>query len=482
MKNVIKIISVILVSVCFCVGCSGSKLSGDVRFYEKVVLPVINIELYSAKTVAFDYGGDKMQFEDYSYEILDFGMGENVSCEIKEITLNDLFTSEQISGEYMILSGISNVALKIYGVSEDFSYGDEVGIEFTVYIDGESYEDITFKDESNVKTTETIMPKTFSYIYLAGHVLSDNNGNYALFYINCADENVKIYFRDFNVCHIENGNLFGGATLYQLTSNRAGDTQEGYLIVTKNEKLIMIDGGQFFDNDVVSELLHKYKCEVDYWFITHPHDDHIGAAINIMKYNPEIKIKHFCFSFPNISWIQDKADRGLDDVNAPTYTSEFLQLVADNSIDVIEIAGGDLFDVDGIRIKVINDLLLCDSNPLNEASMVIKVFTANKSILFLGDAGPQLGKYLLDSHYDDLKSDIVQMAHHGQNGVTEDVYQVIDPEICLWPTKDWVYNNRNGLAGAVDSGNLSTFTVRKWMEKLRVKHHYIAKNGTVSLK
>lgn len=482
MKNVIKTISVILVLSCFCVGCKSFGSANNVGNYREVGFSGTEVKSYYAQSEVLNYRDNDMEFENYSFEVLNIGMSENSLFEIKELTLEDAYSSEQISGNYLALSGIETVAVKVYGVSEELSYGDKVGIEFTVYIDGESYEDVIFKDESSAKATETIMPKTFSYIYLSGHVLSDSNRNYILFYLNCADENIKIYFREFNVCRAESGNLFGGTTLYQLTSNLPGNTQEGYLIVTENGKLIMIDGGQFVDNDVVSELLHKFKCEVDYWFITHPHDDHLGAAVNIMKYNPEIKIKHFCFSFPDISWIQDKADRGLDDVNAPTYTAEFLQLVADNSIDVIGIAGGDLFDVDGIRIKVINDLLLCDSNPLNEASMVIKVFTPDKSILFLGDAGPQLGKYLLDNHYDDLKSDVVQMAHHGQSGVTEDVYQAIDPEICLWPTKDWVYNNRNGLAGAVNSGNLVTFTVRKWMDKLHVKYHYIAKNGAVSLK
>ena len=33
------------------------------------------------------------------------------------------------------------------------------------------------------------------------------------------------------------------------------------------------------------------------------------------------------------------------------------------------------------------------------------------------------------------------MAHHGQDGVEMDVYRVIKPEICLWPTPDWLWDN-----------------------------------------
>ena len=44
MKNVIKTISVILVPLCVCVGCNGSKLSGA-GLYGKVTSPATDIEL-----------------------------------------------------------------------------------------------------------------------------------------------------------------------------------------------------------------------------------------------------------------------------------------------------------------------------------------------------------------------------------------------------------------------------------------------------
>ena len=482
MKNFIKIIGGILVLPFLFAGCNGLYSSDN---------ELSLIKLDSSETLTVCYAGpfgtlgiNAVGYSDgeFSFLLSDTETGDTMDNEIKEITLEDSFTHDSVSGKYLKISGTGKVTVKVYGRFNRLSYGDKAGIEFNAYVDGDSYEDVAFRDEGKRTVTETIIPASFTYVYMQGHVFSDENGNFVQFYIDCADENLNIYLSDFNVYAAENESLFGGATLYQLTSNRLDDTQQGYLIVTQNGKLVMIDGGQFFDDDVVSDLLHKFKCEVDYWFITHPHEDHIGAAISIMKNNPEIIIKNFCYSFPEIEWIRDKAERGLDAANAPAYTSEFLQLVEERAINVIEIAGGDVFNVDGIEIKVINDLLLCDSNPLNEASMVLKVFTANKSILFLGDAGPQLGNYLLENHYEDLKSDIVQMAHHGQSGVTEEVYRAIDPEICLWPTKDWVFNNRNGLTGEVNSGSLQTFQVRKWMDKLKVKYHYISKNGLVCLK
>ena len=62
------------------------------------------------------------------------------------------------------------------------------------------------------------------------------------------------------------------------------------------------------------------------------------------------------------------------------------------------------------------------------------------------------------------------MAHHGQNGVDRSFYEAVDPEICLWPTPQWVWENRGG--------QLKTLEVREWIKELGVKKNMIAKDGT----
>ena len=66
-----------------------------------------------------------------------------------------------------------------------------------------------------------------------------------------------------------------------------------------------------------------------------------------------------------------------------------------------------------------------------------------RKFLFLGDLGVEGGEELLSLNKEAIKNmDYVQMAHHGQAGVNEDVYQVIDPKYCLWPTTDWLWKMR----------------------------------------
>lgn len=75
----------------------------------------------------------------------------------------------------------------------------------------------------------------------------------------------------------------------------------------------------------------------------------------------------------------------------------------------------------------------------------------------------------------ELDSDYVQMAHHGQNGVTYEFYQAVSPKYCLWPTPEWLWNNDNG--GGYNSGPWKTLETREWIEKLDVEENYIAKDG-----
>ena len=118
---------------------------------------------------------------------------------------------------------------------------------------------------------------------------------------------------------------------------------------------------------------------------------------------------------------------------------------------------------------------MVNSNVVNNISMIFRLTVENQTVLFLGDSGVEQGNELLKMHGDNLKSDMVQMSHHGQNGVSKEVYEAINPSACLWPTPKWLYENDSG--GGYNSGPWKTLEVREWMEELGVKHHYVDMDG-----
>ena len=87
---------------------------------------------------------------------------------------------------------------------------------------------------------------------------------------------------------------------------------------------------------------------------------------------------------------------------------------------------------------------------------------------------------LLKTQKEKLKSDIVQMAHHGQNGATKELYEQINPTICMWPTPEWLWNNDSGEGKG--SGPWKTLETRQWIEELKVKKNYVEKDGDITIK
>ena len=75
-----------------------------------------------------------------------------------------------------------------------------------------------------------------------------------------------------------------------------------------------------------------------------------------------------------------------------------------------------------------------------------------------------------------LKADICQMAHHGQNGCDRAFYEAVSPEICLWCTPLWLWNNDRGKG--FNTHIWKTVTVRGWMDEIGVKTNLKICDGT----
>ena len=131
--------------------------------------------------------------------------------------------------------------------------------------------------------------------------------------------------------------------------------------------------------------------------------------------------------------------------------------------------------IDGMNLKIlgVTNEELAYTNPYNNSSMIIRVWDRAKSIVFLGDAGIECGDKVLNSAYrNDLDCDYLQMAHHGQQGCSEDFYKTIKFRACLWPTPTWVWNNDAG--GGINTAHLKTFDTRRWMDEIGITEHHVS--------
>ncbi len=267
--------------------------------------------------------------------------------------------------------------------------------------------------------------------------------------------------------------VFNGGTLTML-ANAAGRQMLSIVLQSADGKVVVIDGGWTMDAYHLTEVLEDMGGHVDAWFLTHPHSDHVGAFIDIVN-DPDspITIDNVYYKLADQSWYN----------STESHRSAMVEQLFEalNKLPAEKLHGdlhkGQKIAIGGITVEVMNNIYQLDEASVNNSSIAMKFHMGGKSIMILGDLGPDGGKKLLaDNGAGRLKSDIVQMAHHGQYGVEKDVYAAIDPDICLWPTPGWLWNNDEEGKGT-DSGNWYTLETRSWMEELGVKHHYSLKDG-----
>ncbi len=262
--------------------------------------------------------------------------------------------------------------------------------------------------------------------------------------------------------------------IIQLKANGSSQMM-GYLLTTENGKTIVIDGGTSDDTDNLIKHIKEKTGKVDAWFITHPHRDHATSLINIIQ-NTDIPIDAIYVSLHDADWYKQHEEARSNEAIS------LIEALQNERIKdkVHEVSLNEKIQIDNVKAEILGI-----KNPeittraINNSSMVIKMKTETKSVLFLGDTGAESGEKLLKTQKEKLKADIVQVAHHGQNGVTKEVYEAIDPQICLWPTPEWLWNNDKG--EGEDSGPWKTKETRKWLEELGIKQNIIAKDGDMTL-
>ena len=250
----------------------------------------------------------------------------------------------------------------------------------------------------------------------------------------------------------------------------------GYILKTKNNKIIVIDGGTTDDTENLIKQINKHGSKVDAWFLTHLHDDHLGAFSNIAN-DEQIQIEKIYCSFNEYSWYEE------NEPSRAEFSKQILEILKQDNIKdkVEEVSLNQDINIDDVKIEILgikNPEIT--ENAGNEQSMVVKFDTGKTTFLVLGDTGIKSSEKLLKTQKEKLKSDIVQMAHHGQNGATKELYEQINPTICMWPTPEWLWNNDSG--EGKDSGPWKTLETRQWMEKLKVKKNYVEKDGDITIK
>lgn len=261
--------------------------------------------------------------------------------------------------------------------------------------------------------------------------------------------------------------------------SEGGSQMNSFVIETDQGGIILIDGGYTRDAadllEYVKALTGRSVPHIDAWILSHVHSDHVEAFIELWtNHRDEFTCDKVYYNFPSVQFVQRH------EAHEAHTNEEFTRALPYFAAHVCTVTAGDSYEVAGARFDILyTPDPAFTMNAINNSSIVFRLTLNEKTFMFLGDLGVEAGNKLLDLHGEKLRSDYVQMAHHGQNGVTLDVYKAISPKACFWCTPLWLWNNDAGLG--YNTHTFRTIEVREWMESLGVKTHYVMKDGNITV-
>lgn len=210
---------------------------------------------------------------------------------------------------------------------------------------------------------------------------------------------------------------------------------------TETNDLIIIDGGWVENAAQVKTVIDQHGGHVNAWILTHYHGDHAGAfTVLYDEYKDRIdKI----YATPLI-W--DDFIESAQYWDTPEIFEEFRNLTKDED-KVVYLNNGDEFDIGRFHVKNFNtydEFVQNNGDIANNCSLVLKVTMGNNSILFCGDTyGGNMSRHLIDLYGDELKADIVQPGHHGNNTLLVSFYEFVDPQIMTFDAPEWIMIGEN---------------------------------------
>ena len=223
-------------------------------------------------------------------------------------------------------------------------------------------------------------------------------------------------------------------------------------------RLIVIDGANLYEKDVdhLFERMQKdcplEKPVIAAWIMTHPHSDHFFCFFPFMKkYSQDVVVERFFFNFPEgddmvhyPKLATDKASfakwSGVEDVTVCDIVGMFRRDIREMGIPVYVPHTGQRYTVGDAKLQFIacmDDSIHCSQN-INASSLMFFMELGGQKILFTGDGS--FSDTMTPQRYGrELKSDILQVPHHGFGCGTAagemQAYRLIDAPVCLLPVE-----------------------------------------------
>jgi len=201
------------------------------------------------------------------------------------------------------------------------------------------------------------------------------------------------------------------------------------ILIDLGETEILIDGGM--PNSGVATYLQKYvDGPLEAIVVTHPHADHIGGLVDVLK----------TFEVNQI-WLNGDVPHE-DDPYIKLYKN-FESLVNAKGASIHEARRGQTIDIGILSFDVLHPdrlrLIPSRNNPYsmiwgaqNSNSIVLRLRYGNISFLFTGDADKEAENKILRAGLD-VQADILKVGHHGSElSSSEKFLKSVNPKVAVY--------------------------------------------------
>ncbi|MCL2199504.1 MAG: MBL fold metallo-hydrolase [Defluviitaleaceae bacterium] len=231
--------------------------------------------------------------------------------------------------------------------------------------------------------------------------------------------------------------IFAGELLFPSRDDNAVMPVEGEIIVTfidvgqgdsilvrDGNHAVLIDAGEHRARQAVIDYLNEAGITfIDYVVATHPHSDHIGGLVTVLR---DFDVGYVLMP---------------DATNDTETFLNFLDAIENNDIST-------RFPSPGDRVQAgIIDMVVKGPEPghhanLNNASIVLRMQHGQTSFLFTGDAEVAAENWLVETWGTSLQSNVLKVGHHGsRTSTTESFLRTVNPAAAVIQSGE---GNRHG--------------------------------------
>lgn len=232
----------------------------------------------------------------------------------------------------------------------------------------------------------------------------------------------------------------------------------GYIIRLEDGTFVVYDSGH--TTEVIYKNLYNYlkqynvlggKPHIRAWFFGHPHVDHLGGFFNFTDhYANAVDVDQIIYNNPTRAHYHDVIDDPPEgDVILEDRIMKFIDYCEKYypRTDIVTAHTGQIMYFGNTKAEILHTYE--DDYPThvvagNQISVLVRFTFGGQTLLLTSDMHQNSAPYVVAMFGDHLRSDILQIPHHGYNGGTADFYNAVQASVIMYTNDIAGFNANRG--------------------------------------